>query len=173
MFDKKIGAIDFVGKLQSGSKQLNTVSIKLNDSLNKIKDGIQQLTSGITKAHLSIHATTKTTKEKLDQMAHIDDFANSAISLDVINIRNIPNYGTVFGAYFISLSLCIGTLVILISMYYDSKKRFAIFDQNYPNKYKQFLAYIELILIQAFLLSILISSTFYLKILISQYYLQV
>lgn len=149
-----------ISELKLGSNKLYKGTNDVKEALNKIQEGSEKLSNGLSKAHKALDSSTKEAKEKIKQINNINDFIDNSVELNIINIDDVSNYGVVFVAYFMSISLWVGSLVILVSMYYDSKKRFGIFDQYYENKYKQFFSYIGLILLQSLIVSILISKSF-------------
>lgn len=87
------------GKLADGSKELNEGTVKLVDGSKELAD---KLTEGADKAN-SVHATDDTY-----------DMMSEPVTVEKQEINHVPNYGTGFAPYFISLGLFVGALLISI-----------------------------------------------------------
>jgi putative membrane protein len=87
------------GQLADGSNQLKDGSIKLSDGAkelaDKLADGAQEATK--------VHADDKT----YNMMA-------KPVKLDTESVNHVPNYGTGFAPYFLSLGLFVGALLLSI-----------------------------------------------------------
>lgn len=147
-------------KLNSGINTLSENSKKILEGTNELYNGSIKLNKGLSLANSSIYNSLNSSKEKLKSIENLDDFVQKSVNLKIINIDDVKNYGTVFAAYFISISLWVGSLVIMVTLYYDSKNRFGIFDRGYSNKIKQYLTYIGLIFIQSIVVTLLICKSF-------------
>ncbi|HDR7612233.1 TPA: YhgE/Pip domain-containing protein [Bacillus mycoides] len=119
--------VDGVNKLASGSGQvttglgaLSTGSTQLIDGVNKLTDGSGKVTDGLVK----VNDGSGTLAEKLGEGAEktgevkgtdktYDMFA-SPVKLKVEKIAEVPNYGTGFTPYFLSLGLFVGALLLSI-----------------------------------------------------------
>lgn len=146
-------------ELNKGVDNLENASREIQKGVNKIYEGSKKLNSGITTANNSVKNAVKESRIKLEKINNVDEFVQNSVNLKVENIDNINNYGTVFATYFISISLWVGNLVIVITLFYDRNRSFGIFDKENTG-IKQYLAYICLSIIQTFILSFLILSTF-------------
>ncbi|VWL85869.1 YhgE/Pip domain-containing protein [Oceanivirga miroungae] len=149
-----------IDKLNSGSEKLSSSSALIKNALTQFKDYSKKLDNGIREAHLAVNHSSKEANKKLKELKNLNDFVENSVSLKIVDIDNVDNYGTVFAAYFMSISLWVGSLVIIVVMYYDAKDRFGIFDRNYKNKIKQYGLYLGLVLIQSFILSALVTVNF-------------
>ncbi|MDQ1000286.1 putative membrane protein [Neobacillus niacini] len=128
-------------KLQQGIHQLYTGSTALNAGANQLTAGMGELTAGADKitegtgklAEGSTELQAGTEKlqngtselnEKLSQGAEAAnsvqadddtyDMMGEPVKVDKNEINNVPNYGTGFAPYFISLGLFVGALIISI-----------------------------------------------------------
>lgn len=119
--------VDGVNKLASGSGQvttglgaLSTGSTQLIDGVNKLTDGSGKVTDGLVK----VNDGSGTLAEKLGEGAEktgevkgtdktYDMFA-SPVKVKVEKIAEVPNYGTGFTPYFLSLGLFVGALLLSI-----------------------------------------------------------
>ncbi len=154
-------------KISNGSKTILNGSDKLVDASGMVKDGIaklsdgsKELEDGIKTAYEGVNSSVDKANETVKSLNGLATYMKNSINLKVENIDDVPNYGTVFAAYFMSISLWVGCLVIIVVMYYDAKNRFGLFDRKYENKYKQYLSYIALIIIQGPLLTLLVVLSF-------------
>ncbi|MFA8439088.1 YhgE/Pip family protein [Pueribacillus sp. YX66] len=126
--------IDNVGKLANGSEQLVAGSGQLTDGLSQIQngsaglasgtnelyDGSKELTSGLTELNDGADELASKLKdganEASDVSANEDHFNMFA---DPVKVKSdtfapVPNYGTGFAPYFISLGLFVGALLLSI-----------------------------------------------------------
>ncbi|SFG38426.1 putative membrane protein [Halobacillus alkaliphilus] len=100
-------------ELSSGSKQLTDGSQKLAKGAGDLSDGTNELTSGTSEfetnlSEASSNANDVQTTKKTEQM-----FAKP-VDLDTNSVNEVPNYGTGFTPYFLSLGLFVGALLITI-----------------------------------------------------------
>ncbi|MGG0655167.1 YhgE/Pip family protein [Rummeliibacillus pycnus] len=92
--------------LVSGAVQLADGSQQLADGTTELKDGAGTLQSNLADAHKtasSVNATQKTY-----------DMVGEPVGVEKQEINKVPNYGTGFAPYFISLGLFVGALLISI-----------------------------------------------------------
>ncbi len=146
--------------LKQGSIKLKNASNEVKNGIHKIKDGSQKVNLGIKEAYNSVSKSSKIANKKMEELKNLDNYVNDSIKLKIENIDDVPNYGSVFASYFMSISLWVGALVIMVVMYYDAKKRFVLFDRNYDNKYLQYGCYLLLVIFQAIILTFLITKIF-------------
>ncbi|MFZ2462642.1 MAG: YhgE/Pip domain-containing protein [Caldibacillus thermoamylovorans] len=98
--------VDGSGQLSSGAGQLAEGSVQLADGINQLQAGTNELNKKLSEAAdeaSSLHANDKT----YDMMA-------SPVEVDSAHINKVPNYGTGFAPYFISLGLFVGALLLTI-----------------------------------------------------------
>lgn len=89
-----------------GSSQLKDGTQKLNAALNKLDDGSKELSGKLSDASSrtsGLNATDST----------FEMFAGP-VETEVQRMNEVPNYGTGFAPYFLSLGLFVGTLVLTI-----------------------------------------------------------
>ncbi|WP_368986952.1 YhgE/Pip family protein [Caldifermentibacillus hisashii] len=98
--------VDGSGQLSSGAGQLAEGSVQLADGTNQLQAGTDELNKKLSEAAdeaSSLHTNDKT----YDMMA-------SPAEVDSAHINKVPNYGTGFAPYFISLGLFVGALLLTI-----------------------------------------------------------
>ncbi|EJQ42306.1 YhgE/Pip domain-containing protein [Bacillus cereus BAG5X1-1] len=109
-----------LGTLNGGLNNMATGSTQLIDGVNKLTDGSGKVTDGLVK----VNDGSGTLAEKLGEGAEktgevkgtdktYDMFA-SPVKVKVEKIAEVPNYGTGFTPYFLSLGLFVGALLLSI-----------------------------------------------------------
>jgi putative membrane protein len=89
-----------------GSSQLDQGARQMTDGLLKLTDGTGELSSKLS------DAAKKTANFNSDDSV-VDMFV-SPVDLEVVKATEVPNYGTGFAPYFISLGLFVGALMLTI-----------------------------------------------------------
>ncbi|MFV9511758.1 YhgE/Pip family protein [Tepidibacillus sp. LV47] len=120
---KKIGEAE--GKMAmastdwvNGVQQAVKGAYQLNDGLLRLSDGSSQLESGLSEIEEgagTLYSKLKEGAEKIKEQKPTDQqLAQMVAPLEIITekINPIPNYGTGFAPYFISLALWVGALVL-------------------------------------------------------------
>jgi putative membrane protein len=108
-----------INKVYDGSTQLTDGSMKLADGSVQLADGSTKLADGTTEYEKKLKDAAKEANsvepngETYDMMAGPVDVKNE-------KINHVPNYGTGFAPYFLSLGLFVGAL--LISIVYPLKE---------------------------------------------------
>lgn len=97
---------DKVGSFVDGSVQLEDGAAQVAQGLLKLNDGSQELSDKLSEA------ADKTTNLSVSD-DQVEMFANP-IEVDVEKVHEVPNYGTGFAPYFLSLGLFVGALLITI-----------------------------------------------------------
>ncbi len=148
------------GQILAGGDKLLNASTKVKDGLSKLEDGSRELKAGLETAYGGVNGSVKKANNTVISLKGLAKYMDNSVNLKVENIDDVPNYGTVFAAYFMSISLWVGCLVLIVVLYYDAKNRFGLFVRTYQNKYKQYASYLGLILIQGPLLTLLVTLSF-------------
>ncbi|MBW7475812.1 YhgE/Pip domain-containing protein [Paenibacillus oenotherae] len=91
--------IDGSSKLQDGAQKLNTALLQLDDGSKELSGKLSDATAKTSGLHAS------------DSMFEM--FAGP-VEADVQKVNEVPNYGTGFAPYFLSLGLFVGALVMTI-----------------------------------------------------------
>ena len=99
--------------LSDGSIQLNNGAVQLKDGAIQLTDGMNELTDGTSEFHTEMKQAAKDANEIETNEKTYNMIANP---VDVKNekINNVPNYGTGFAPYFLSLGLFVGALLLSI-----------------------------------------------------------
>lgn len=99
-------AQDAIDQLASGASQLYDGSAKLQDGTSKLVDGTQELSTKLSDA-ADQASTVKSTDARIEMYAQ-------PVKLVESNVNAVPNYGSGFAPYFISLGLFVGALILTI-----------------------------------------------------------
>ncbi|WP_010094273.1 YhgE/Pip domain-containing protein [Ornithinibacillus scapharcae] len=123
MDEMKLG----VARLNDGSLQLNNGMNQLMEGATQFSDGSERLTDGATQLSEGTNELQDGTEELATKLAdaskkvgsiHTDnstyDMMASPIDLEIHHANEVPNYGTGFAPYFISLGLFVGALLLTI-----------------------------------------------------------
>ncbi len=97
---------DGSNKLSDGSRQLADGSSELSDGTKKLTDGTNELNEKLGDAaekSSSVHADDRTY-----------DMMGEPVKVENSGINHVPNYGTGFAPYFLSLGLFVGALLLSI-----------------------------------------------------------
>ncbi|WP_374056360.1 YhgE/Pip family protein [Rossellomorea sp. FM04394] len=102
-----------LNKVYNGSTQLTDGSKKLADGSTELAEGSTKLSDGTTEYETKLKDASK---EANSVKADDDTYDMMAGPVDVKNekINHVPNYGTGFAPYFLSLGLFVGALLISI-----------------------------------------------------------
>lgn len=105
--------LDGAGQLSNGLASVADGSKKLSDGAGKLKDGLDELKdgSGELATKLGEAATKTSTVKKSDALAAM--FAQP-VEIQEKEYTTVPNYGTGFAPYFLSLGLFVGALICTI-----------------------------------------------------------
>lgn len=161
--DKPTTLSEGIHKISNASSQVQDGIERLADGSNQLKNGTSELAKGTNILHSGVNSAAwkfdseiKTNEEKAEGLTGFGEFMKESVALQTDNKNNVSNYGIALAPYFISLSLWVGALVLLIVLFYDANDRFHVFSRNYYNKNHQLLAYLGLINIQATIFSTLL-----------------
>ncbi|OKO55054.1 phage infection protein [Bacillus toyonensis] len=119
--------VDGVNKLANGSDQvttglstLSTGSTQLIDGVNKLADGSGKVTDGLVKVNDGSGELAEKLGEGAEKTGEVkgtnktyDMFANP-VKVKTEKLAEVPNYGTGFTPYFLSLGLFVGALLLSI-----------------------------------------------------------
>ncbi|WP_342564505.1 YhgE/Pip domain-containing protein [Paenibacillus sp. FSL R7-0345] len=98
------------GQLSSGLSSVADGSKKLSDGAGQLKDGLDELKSGSGElaSKLGDAASQTSTVNKTDALVSM--FAQP-VQIEEVKVSAVPNYGTGFAPYFLSLGLFVGALI--------------------------------------------------------------
>lgn len=152
------GLVSGINRLDSGVKTIyegsNTLNQSyktfdngvntLNNSVDTLKDGTKQLSEGTNKAKTEVEKATNDTKDQLKSLNGLDEYTANPVKFKDNSYGTVDDYGTFFSPFFMSLSLWLGGILIIMGLYYDPEHRFKILAKNSSNRLKR-LGYYGLI----------------------------
>ncbi|MGD6801515.1 YhgE/Pip domain-containing protein [Rossellomorea vietnamensis] len=114
-------------QIASGEFELQTGLSQLEDGSGKLTQGSQDLAKGSAQLEEGTVSLSKGTAQFSEEMKKVDDQANSIqtteettdmvaepVEVEKQAVNHVPNYGTGFAPYFLSLGLFVGALLISI-----------------------------------------------------------
>lgn len=102
-----------LSELEGGSSDLSSGAGKLADGSKDLDSGAQKLTDGTSELHDKLgEAAEETSNTNADDETY-NMFADP-VNVDTEAVSGVPNYGTGFAPYFLSLGLFVGALLMSI-----------------------------------------------------------
>lgn len=139
-------------EVQSGIKSLSTGSNTLTSGLNTLKDGTKS-------AKTQVDEKITETEDKVSQLDGLDNYTKDSVKIKEKDYGEVDDYGTFFSPYFMSLSLWVGGLLILMGLYYDPDHRFKTLGRNSESRGKRLFYYNVIGILQAILLAFILQIT--------------
>ena len=144
-----------MNRLDSGVKTLFTGSTELasnyklfdngvnvlNSSVLSLNTGTEALKNGVSDAHVKVQEATLDAKDKLSNLEGIEKYTKKPVMIKDNSYGNVDDYGTFFSPFFMSLSLWLGGILIIMGLYYDPEHRFDILDKDSTNRSKRIMYY--------------------------------
>ncbi len=179
--DLNNGAIN----LNNGAKDLNSGASQLNDGIktldggaNDLKDGVSdlnkgakdlnsgasQLNDGIATAKSGVDTSVKDANDQVNNLDGLAEFASAPVSIDQQNVTSIPNYGTAFAPYFMSLSLWVGALILFVGIYLDTEGKFKLLSRESEHVVIRSFSYLLIGFLQAIALAVIVKDGLGLKV---------
>ena len=109
-----------LNELAAGSSQLKTGTGTLADKSGELADGSSKLTEGteqLAEGTETLQSSLMDASEQSKEVSANDstyDMVASPVDVEVEGVNEVPNYGTGFTPYFLSLGLFVGALLISI-----------------------------------------------------------
>ncbi|EEM03336.1 ABC-2 type transporter [Bacillus pseudomycoides] len=102
-----------LGELSSGSKQMADGVNQLADGSGKVTEGLGKVNDGSKELATKLGEGAEKTSETKGDKNKYDMFA-SPVKVETEKVTEVPNYGTGFTPYFLSLGLFVGALLLSI-----------------------------------------------------------
>ncbi|HHK5614566.1 TPA: YhgE/Pip family protein [Bacillus paranthracis] len=109
-----------IGTLNGGLNKMSTGSTQLNDGVNKLADGSGKVTDGLVKVNDGSGELAEKLGEGAEKTGEVKgtdktyDMFASPVKVKTEKMAEVPNYGTGFTPYFLSLGLFVGALLLSI-----------------------------------------------------------
>ncbi len=150
---------DGLNTLSTSSKAVSSGISKLDSGASTLNDGSKTLSEGVKTAKDEVDKSIKETKTQTDKLDGLDKHTANAVKTKTDSYGDVNTYGVFFSPYFMSLSLWIGGLLILIGLYYDPDNRFKILGRDTNHRVYRLLGYGALAVIQALALGFILKAT--------------
>ena len=138
--------------LLGGTADLKDGAQSLSEGAASLYDGALKLNDGIMTAQDEVSKNTDTAKADLPLLDGLSDYASSSVKVESTPVNPVPNYGTAFAPYFLSLSLWVGALMILLGTFLDTDSGFTILSRNSQHRFLRSFIFLGLGIVQAFIL---------------------
>lgn len=143
-------------KLANASNEVNNGINTLNYGTNTLADGTKQLYKGTKKAQEKVEDGINEANEKLCPLKDLGKYGSKPIKVKYDAVEPVPNYGTSFAPYFMSLSLWVGGIIILFGIYYDTEGTFKLLSRNSTKPRLRAFAFFGLGLLQGIVLGFIL-----------------
>lgn len=100
----------------SGSSTLSDGALRLSAAFSPLQDGITQLANGISSAKQGVSDSLADANIQIKPLDGLDTYASAPLKLQSSSVYSVPNYGTGFAPYFISISLWAGALMMIAGL---------------------------------------------------------
>lgn len=157
--------------LKAGVSKISTASNEVASGINlvsngaiKLNDGSSKLEEGLTTANNSISDGINTTNIELQKLNGISEFTKEPVKVEQNTVNSVPNYGTAFSSYFMSLSLWVGGIIIFVGIYLDADEKFKILSRHSKNKVLRTFIYLIIGMFQALLLAFVLRTALKLEV---------
>lgn len=152
-----------LAKAAEGSNKLNDNAGKILAGEEKLRDGIKTLNEGVAEAKDKVSESVVEASDKVKDMDGIENYTADPVDFDDEKVNPIPDYGTAFTPYFVSLSLWVGALIMFIAIYLDEKVRFRRSKQN-SKGIARYLTYTGIGIAQAVVLAFVLRHGLHLEV---------
>lgn len=149
---------------KSGSAALASGGKALAAANGELSDGAGKLSDGISKAQKGVGDSIKTADNETKSLSGLDDYAKAPVSVKENNLDPVPNYGTAFAPYFMSLSLWVGALLMFFGIYLDADERIKVLSRHSDKKLVRVGAFALIGVAQAVVLALIVQFGLGLKV---------
>ncbi len=153
-----------VGTVSDATAQLSNATAAIAAGATAADDGASKLNEGIQTAKSGVDTAITDTNDQLDALDGIAEFAEAPVTIETKAITAVPNYGTAFAPYFMSLSLWVGALIMFVGIYLDTEGKFKILTAASEHKLARSFIYLLIGFAQAIALAWILQNTLGLKV---------
>ena len=150
--------------LDSGITELNSGATQLDQGAKDLASGSEELNNGIGELKTSVDTSITDANNQLTALDGLAEYTKTSVVVDEDNVVDVPNYGTAFAPYFLSLSLWVGGIIIYMGIYFDPDNRFKVLSRNSQKRSVRSFAYLLIGLAQAFILGLILIFALDLKV---------
>lgn len=168
--DGALQANSGAGQVNSGAAALDSGASTLSDGTSalyqgtqnagagilRLRDGSLQLKEGLGTAKTGVDDNLTDVRDQLKPLNGLSDYAANPVNVNTDAIEPVPNYGTAFAPYFLSLSLWVGALIIFFGIYLDADEKFNLLSRRSDKRIVRSFSYLIIGLLQAVFLALVL-----------------
>ncbi len=147
-----------LAQLSDGSAKLAAGSKTLQNGIGDAKDGSAKLNNGIVTAQKALTDKITESKASLQATKGLAQYSGKPVSIVAKPYDAVPNYGTAFAPYFLSLSMWVGALMMLFGIYLDPGKRIKKLAKGTDSTFVRIVAFYAIGLAQSLLLAVVLQN---------------
>jgi putative membrane protein len=153
-----------ITKASAGGQKLYTEgSSKIFDGAKELQSGSGKLKDGLAEASEGVSSSLLKANDKLNNTDGLKEYVSEPIQFSENKVNGIPDYGTAFTPYFVSLSLWVGALMMFFAIYLDPDIKFRRTSKN-SRGLLRFASYSFISIAQALLLDVVILNVLHLQV---------
>ena len=152
------------GTIAQGASELATGAKTAQQGASDLSDGATKLADGTGTLYNSVSDALVKSGTELKKLDGISDFSSAPVTVKQDNVTDVPNYGTAFAPYFMSLSLWVGGLIIFMAIYYDPSGKFNLLSINSEKRVLRCFGYLLIGFVQALILGFILKFALGLKV---------
>ena len=152
-----------ITEIDNGLGQINSNSASIENALNRSEAGALTLSNGLNTLDNSVSTSVNTLNEETDKASSslnkldgIEEYAKEPVKVNEQDYGEYSEYGIFFAPYFMSLSLWVGGVLIMMGLYYDPDNRFKILGRDSQHKGLRLLFYNIIAVLQALILGFIL-----------------
>ena len=143
-------------QLADGATTLKSGTSDLKDGAGKLKNGTDELLDGTVTAQDKVSDSITDARDELTNLDGLASYAEEPVSVEDNPTNPVPNYGTAFAPYFMSLSLWVGAIILFVGVYLDPDNRFQSLGRYSRRRYARVAAFALVGLAQSVSLAFLV-----------------
>lgn len=124
-----------VSDAQSGGGALSDGAAKLAAAAGRLQSGAAALAQGASDAKSGVDTALADAKDGVSALDGIDGYAKDPVDIEETPVNPVPNYGTAFAPYFMSLSLYVGALIMFVGTYLDVNEKIKLLSHNSEHRF--------------------------------------
>ena len=153
-----------ISDAKAGSDDLLSGAKDLQSGTSAVLSGSSELKDGISTAKNEVDDSIADANDELAKTTGLGDYSKEPVELKDTTVNTVPNYGTAFAPYFMSLSMWVGALILFVGIYLDPDNRMPLLSRASGRKYLRSAIFALISLVQSFLLAFLVIGVLHLKV---------
>lgn len=135
--------------LQSGSDQLAQANASLASGASKLANGAGSARSGVSQS-------VSDANKSVSSLNGLDTYSKAPVNVSENDVTYLPNYGSAFAPYFMSLSLWVGALLMFFGLYLDADERIKILSRHSAHRFARIAIFCAIGVAQAVALALIV-----------------